>query len=225
MSEDVERPRVESKWKSVLEYAMFGFPAMVGVAVLITFSVYTDSLSGGDFFPRLLAVLFLVSLVGGFVLSVLVAVSVYFDAKRVERADTEWSPSPVVYAIVGFFLSGLAALAYLYERYEYTAPPPTYDWWWYGVAACLAVVVVTGVVGVLPVSTATGTAVTVVVSGSVLPVVIYKDAVHVRSSEREWLPNPVSYFLAVLVGSVLPLVSAAVTGYYLYKRHEHVGVP
>ena len=218
-------PAVESKWSRVLEYAVFGFPAMIGIAGLLVFFPFSSSSGGMSLFPRLIAVLTLVSLLGGLVLSVLIAVSLYFDAKLVRDADVAWNPSSALYGVAGFFFSGLVALHYLYQRYEYTASSAAWSNWWYGVAACLAVAVVAGVSGFLPVAGTVGLLGVVLVSAGVLPIVIYKDAVHVRGTDSDWLPNPVNYFLAVFFGSFLFVVPAIVGGYYLYKRHTHVDVP
>lgn len=225
MSVDTSTPVVESKWADALEYAVFGLPAMVGVACLFALYSFGGSFTGTNPLVRLVAVLWIVSFVGGFVLNTLMAVSVYFDAKKVRDADVSWDPSPVLYGVATFFLSGLVALHYLYNRYEYTDASSTWESWWYGVAACLAVVVVAVAVSLAPISTGLGVLGFVFASAGVLPIVIYKDAVHVRGTDSDWLPNPVNYFLGVLFGSILLVVPAVVSGYYLYKRHKHVGVP
>lgn len=225
MSAKESNPRIESKWASVLEYSVFGFPAIIAIGFLFAVVPFGGSTSSVGFYPKLLGALLLVSLVGGLALTVLVAVSLYFDARKVRSADAAWNPSPALYGVGGLLLSGLVALHYLYERYEHTAAAPAWDNWWYGVVACLTVVVVAGATAVLPISTTMGMAAGIVVSASVLPIAIYKDAVSVRASGGDWLPNPVNYFLAVFVGSFLLVVPAVVSGYYLYKRHKHVGVP
>lgn len=225
MSVDTSMPVVESKWADALEYAVFGVPAIIGFACLFALYSFGGSFTGTNSFVRIAAVLWIVSFVGGFVLNTLMTVSVYFDAKKVGDADVSWDPSPVLYGVATFFLSGFVALHYLYNRYEYTGASSAWENWWYGVTACLAVVVVAAAVSMAPVSTVLGTLSFVFASASVLPIVIYKDAVHVRGTDSDWLPNPVNYFLGVLFGSLLLVVPAIVSGYYLYKRHKHVGVP
>lgn len=225
MSSETSVPVVESKWSTALEYEVFGIPAMIGIACLLALSIFTRSFDGTNPFAKLVVALWIVGLFGGFVLSTLIAVSLYFDAKKVRDADVRWDPSPVIYGIGGFFLSGLVALHYLYKRYEHTAASSAWDNWWYGVVACLTIVVVAIVASALQVPITIGTLGTLFVSAGILPIVIYKDAVHVRGSDSDWLPNPVNYFVAILASSVLLVVPAMVSGYYLYKRHKHVGTP
>ena len=224
MSDSSKLPSVESRWATVLEYAVFGLPAMVGISFALALYWNDGSFGTSDFLLRLAVAIYIVGLVGGLVLSALFAVGLYLDAKRVGDADVSWEPSPVLYGVGGFFV-WLAAYYYLYKRYEHTAPGPTWAGWWYGVAASFAVVAVVGITTVLPISLTGGILAAVGASVTVLPIAIYKDAVHVRGGESDWFPNPVNYFFAVFVGSFLLFVPVAVSGYYLYKRHSHVGVP
>lgn len=225
MSSGTAVSTVESKWSKALEYGLFGWPALVGIACLFALSTFAGSFTGTNPFVKLVVSLWLVGLLGGFVLSLFIAVSLYFDAKKVSNADVQWDPSPIVYGIGGFVLSGLVASHYLYKRYTYTAASSAWDKWWYGVVACFALLVVALASSALRAPVTLGVLSTVFVSAGVLPIVIYKDAVHVRGTDGDWLPNPVNYFLAVFVSSVLVVVPTLVSGYYLYKRHRHVGTP
>lgn len=59
-----------------------------------------------------------------------------------------------------------------------------------------------------------------------LPVALYVDARHVARADLDWKPDPVLYgVLGLLQLLVTPLVGFFVAVYYLYRRHEHVGVP
>ncbi|WP_132059238.1 hypothetical protein [Halorussus amylolyticus] len=210
---------------TVLEYSMFGFPAMVGlVGLFLLYSFRAPTL--GEPLLAGLGVVLVASTLGGFVLAILIAVSVYGDAKAVASADGEWNPSPILYGLGGFFLSGLVGAHYLYNRYRYTTTPSN-DWngWWYGVVACFAVVVVSGVASVLALPFTVGMFGVLFVGGGVLPIAIYKDAVSVRATDSDWVPNPINYFFVILVCAVTVVVPAAVSGYYLFKRHRHVGAP
>ena len=182
-------------------------------------------------------------LVGVFVLfalfGVLWAVALFFDAKRVRAADLDWSPSPVLYAF-GSFFTAIVPLYYLYKRYEHVSMPVEGDRWWYGVEAFVvvgvlnaivfSVVVATAVANVPGASSATfasGLSLLNVATSIALPIVIYRDAAHLRTIDSDWAPNPVEYLVAVSLGFVIPFVPVAllVSGYYLYQRRVHVGVP
>lgn len=59
-----------------------------------------------------------------------------------------------------------------------------------------------------------------------LPVALYMDARQVSRAEIDWEPDPVLYgVLGLLQFIVTPIVGIVVALYYLYKRHEEVGVP
>lgn len=59
-----------------------------------------------------------------------------------------------------------------------------------------------------------------------LPVSLYMDSRAVSKAEYEWKPSPLLYgILGVLQFLVTPLIGLIVALYYLFRRHEHVGVP
>lgn len=225
MSSEDQIATVESRWANALEYAIFGYPAMAGIAGLVLF--YTFASSGGPGGGMLaLGATYLLGILGAFVLSILIAVSLYFDAKRLGEADLDWQPSPVLYGVGGLFFSGLLALHYLYKRHQHVAASPAWDKWWYGVASCFVVALLALVVPLSSVPTMAALPLaTMFVGMGVLPIVIYKDAVRVRADGDEWRPNPVNYYLGTFFGSILIVGPAVVSGYYLYKRHRHVGSP
>ena len=132
----------------------------------------------------------------------------------------------MLYGVVGFFFSGLVALHYLYKRHQHVAASPAWNKWWYGVAACFVVALLALVTPASPLPTmAVLPLATMFVGMGVLPIVIYKDAVHVRTDSDGWRPNPVNYYLGTFFGAILLVGPAVVSGYYLYKRHKYVGVP
>ena len=225
MSSEDQTTTVESRWANALEYAIFGYPAMAGVAGLMLFFTFSSSDGPGGGMV-VLGAAYLLGILGTFVLSILIAVCLYFDAKRLGETDVDWQPSPMLYGVGGFFFSGLLALHYLYKRHQYVAASPTWNKWWYGVASCF---VVTLLALVVPLSSLPAMAVlplaTMFVGMGVLPIAIYKDAVHVRADGDEWRPNPVNYYLGTFFGSILLVGPAVVSGYYLYQRHRHVGSP
>lgn len=227
MSSEDQIATVESRWANALEYAIFGYPAMAGIAGLVLFYTFASSSEGPGGGMMVLGVAYLLGILGAFVLSILIAVSLYFDAKRLGDADLDWQPSPILYGVGGFFFSGLLALHYLYKRHQHVAASPGWNKWWYGVACCFVVTLLALVVPLsssLPTMAALPLA-TMFVGMGVLPIAIYKDAIHVRSGGDEWKPNPVNYYLGAFFGSILPGGSVLVSGYYLYKRRRHVGSP
>ena len=226
MSSKEQIVTVESRWANALEYAIFGYPAMAGIAGLLLFYTFASSSEGPGGGMLVLGVAYLLGILGAFVLSILIAVSLFFDAKRLGETDLDWQPSPILYGLGGFFFSGLVALHYLYKRHQYVAASPVWHKWWYGVASCFVVTVLVLVASISSLPTmALLTLATMFVGMGVLPIAIYKDAVRVRADGDEWRPNPVNYYLGTFFGSILPGGSVIVSGYYLYKRHRHVGSP
>lgn len=60
----------------------------------------------------------------------------------------------------------------------------------------------------------------------ILPIAFYMDAYAVRQSGADWAPDPHLYaFLGVLQVVATPLLGIVVAIYYLFRRHQHVGVP
>lgn len=71
-----------------------------------------------------------------------------------------------------------------------------------------------------------GIAVLAFVVAVMLPVALYLDARQVARATVDWDPDPVVYgVLGLLQFVVTPVVGFVVALYYLYRRHEHVGVP
>ncbi|MCD2198987.1 hypothetical protein LPA44_03620 [Halobacterium sp. KA-4] len=59
----------------------------------------------------------------------------------------------------------------------------------------------------------------------VFPLAIYYDATAVEDAPGRWNPDPVLYGLLGLAGLVAQPLQVPLAVYYLYKRHESVGVP
>lgn len=232
------RPVIPSRWIRLVEYTFFALGAIAASisTLLFLFSEYgsglvdfldTDSMGRG--FVLLLAVVVVV-----FVLFAIVwMIALFFDAKRLSEADLDWSPSPVLYAI-GSFFTAIVPLYYLYRRHEHVRMGVGFDRWWYVAAAFVGLSVVNLLGTVLLLSGVDAMtagfellAPAITVVGVLLPIGIYRDAAHVRTIGTEWEPNPVAYFVAVTFGILVPLVPLALlaSGYYLYERHQHVGLP
>ena len=118
--------------------------------------------------------------------------------------------------------------------------PVEVDRWWYGVAAFVVVGVLNAVVfsvvvasavanvpGASSAALASSLSLLNAAASIALPVAIYRDAAHLRTIGSDWAPNPVEYLVAVTLGFVIPFLPVAllVSGYYLYQRRTHVGVP
>jgi len=99
------------------------------------------------------------SLMGYFLISPIFALSLYKDAKAVEKSSHQWSPNPVFYAVMGLFtLAGVVMFElttiplvvggyYLYKRFSFRLSSeieadrdtPS-SRWWYVILACGIVV-------------------------------------------------------------------------------------
>ncbi|WP_436930466.1 hypothetical protein [Halosimplex halobium] len=166
-----------------------------------------------------MAVVWLLAIVLGLLSIVAVPLFLYLDASKVAEQGLEWEPSPGLYVVLGFFVSGLAVLHYLYKRHEYVVDWVGSEAWWY-VAMAGAALGIVGVVG----AAANPIMLGVAMLGLPLFVVgIYRDATFVRLNS-EWRPNPVNHFLIGLLSAVLVVPGVLYFGYFAYKRHSHVGL-
>ena len=60
----------------------------------------------------------------------------------------------------------------------------------------------------------------------VLPVALYADAKEIRAANVDWDPDPVLYGLvAALQWLFSPFIGLVIALYYLYRRHQVLGVP
>ncbi|WP_336329217.1 hypothetical protein [Haloarcula sp. CGMCC 1.2071] len=156
-------------------------------------------------------------------------VFLYFDTKKVQEADVDWDPNPVLYAVAGFFLGYLMKLHHLYKRHQYVVDWVDRDWWWTVVAigavlppVCLAlggVLVSSGSVGTGLVSIGVG-----ILTAVPFSVAIYRDATYVRLQSGTWQPNPGNYVnLGVFFLVLGPIVYPIIGCYYLFRRHRAIG--
>ncbi|GAB3666865.1 hypothetical protein [Halopiger thermotolerans] len=215
---------IDSKWLRPLEYVLFGTAAIYGFFALLLLLAPAVGIAGGvGGLALVTGVGMLVLVPVGFVAAVVVAIAVHKDGERVRAADLEWTPSAVLYPILGFVFSGLAAVDYLYKRHEYTASSPASSSWWYGVVGLLALVAIgTAIAAVAP--SVGGELSTVLAAG--LPICLYKDCGYVRSVADGWQPNPVTYFagawVALLAVFLFPLIGLSMylvlVGIYASKR-------
>ena len=137
--------RVESRWWIVVAAAaaFWAFAFVVGLFVFLF--VLTGTLGGvaagapgdvlpGIFFPvgfGLVALVVVPIALLGLALGLLLPVALYLDAEAVGRAEVEWTPDPILYALVGtvgLFAQGTpvqpaVALYYLYQRHRHVGTP------------------------------------------------------------------------------------------------------
>lgn len=136
-----------------------------------------------------------------------------------------------------------------------TDPDPIDSRWWYWVAAVplyvvvsiVAIVVVAVTLGVgalidigggMGLGSLFAVLVSITVVGIVglgglallvlFPLGIYKDAREIAAAETiEWSPDPLLYALVAVASIVFTvyLLSLAVSLYYLYRRHQAIGIP
>lgn len=222
--------RIDSKWLRPLEYVLFGAAASYGLVALLFLLAPALGIAGGAGGLALVTGVGMLVLVPvGFVAAVVVAIAVHKDGERVRAADLEWTPSAVLYPVLGFLFSGLAAVDYLYKRHEHAASAPASSSWWNGVVGLLALVAIGTVISA--VASPIGGELAVVVAAG-LPICLYRDCGYVRSVADGWRPNPVTYFagawvalLAVfLFPSVGLLIFLVLVGLYASKRRT-AGVP
>ncbi|AHB67500.1 hypothetical protein HISP_10285 [Haloarcula hispanica N601] len=156
-------------------------------------------------------------------------VFLYFDTKKVQEADVDWDPNPVLYAVAGFFLGYLMKLHHLYKRHQYVVDWVDRDWWWTVVAIGAVLPPVCLVLGgVLASSGSIGIGLVLIGVGilTAVPfsVAIYRDATYVRLHSGAWQPNPGSYVgFSVFFFLFGPVVYPILGCYYLFRRHRAIG--
>ncbi|RKD94896.1 hypothetical protein [Halopiger aswanensis] len=133
-----------------------------------------------------------------------------------------------------------------YAKSETAPPPVRRSRWWYVAAlvppfhALAGVVFLTIVAAALEivgvpfvrsestlVLAAAGITVPTTVLTFLLPIALYRDigALETAGVLEGWDPDRHRYAIAAAGGLFVPGVSAAVSAYYLYRRHVHVGTP
>lgn len=165
------------------------------------------------------AVVWILLLLFGLLSAVAIPVFLYLDAGKVADQDVEWDPSPVVYAVAGFFLSGLVVWHYLYKRHQYVIDWVGSEAWWY-LALVGAAIEIGGLVaaGLNPPFFLLS-----VIGVPFVALGVYKDATYARLNS-DWRPNPVNHFLAAFFSGIITVVGVLYFGYYAYKRHQSLGL-
>ncbi|QZP38827.1 hypothetical protein [Halobaculum magnesiiphilum] len=211
---------VSSRSYTGLEGILLGFPvlgAVAGLAMLVAQAAGVGSATG------------LVAGMGamwvfGLLVALAIPVLLYLDATELGDHDLDWSPSPVLYAVLGFLFSGLVLIHYLYRRHEEVRSTGggSDRWWLVAVGAVVLPAILSALSfgGLVPSSVFAGLAL-----AFLLPVGVYKDAVYVRGGDAGWNPNPAMQFTVAFVSLLLPILSVPYLGYYLYKRYTSVGLP
>lgn len=159
----------------------------------------------------------------------LTPIVLYLDTKKLNEADLEWQPSPVLYAVLGFFFGYLMKLHHIYKRHQYVVDWVERDSWWILVAA--GTVLPTVLLGLaFAVGMNSGTILPFLLVGLAIliavpfPLAIYRDATYVRLNSGGWRPNPGNYLnLAVFFFVLAPVTFPITGGYYLARRHRAIG--
>ena len=139
---------------------------------------------------------------------------------RPVRVDSRWwywilaYPLAAVLSVpVMLFLLAVATAPFLLSGVQGPSPGPATGW-----VAIAILVIVTGLVVLL--------ALPLVVVFVLLPVALFFDARAVTAAAGEWQPDPYVYGLVALLQFVLsPIVGFVIAVYYLYRRHQAVGIP
>lgn len=229
-------PTADTVWSLVLELSLFVAPVVFGLLFggSLVFGAFAGTSGGGATGPGtttpmdqamgvVLGVGFLGFILLALLLAVLVPVALYLDASALNDLDIEWEPEPVLYAILGFLFSGLATMHYLYKRHQNVVDPDTWEGWWTVVAAFLGVGLVAAVLSVAVPSIGAPVAGIAAILFGLTPVALYQDATYVRSTDSDWRPNPVNYYLAAVFGWFLLLI-VPLSLYYLFRRGRSVGL-
>ncbi|MFC7138938.1 hypothetical protein ACFQMA_03685 [Halosimplex aquaticum] len=181
----------------------------------------TTGAAGGGMTALLggVAIVWILALLFGLASAVAIPLFLYLDAGKIADQDLDWEPSQGLYAVGGFFLSGLVVWHYLYKRHQYVIDWVDTEAWWY--LALMGVGIgILGIVGsgIDPMLMPIG-----LLGLPLFAVGIYKDATYVRL-QSDWRPNPVNHFLAAFFTGIIAILGVFYFGYYAYKRHSHVGL-
>jgi len=153
----------------------------------------------------------------------------YLDTKKLNEADLEWQPSPVLYAVLGLFFGYLMKLHHIYKRHQYVVDWVERDFWWVFVAAGTVLPAILLALA-FSVGMNSGTVLPFLLVGLAIltavpfPLAIYRDATYVRLNSSGWRPNPGNYLnLAVFFFVLAPVAFPITGGYYLVRRHLVIG--
>lgn len=215
-------------WARLAERLCYLFPPVVGIGVVGVLEEVDPGV------PGLQLGLFLIGTAGYTILTVGLAMALFFDARRIRRqprSGGNWRPRPWLNAVFALVWAPAAGVIYLTRRHRRFGTPPGWDGWWLVVATSLAttlfgfvaamIAIVLSVPGLL--STAVGLAGTVAFGS--FPVAIHRDAAYVSTHTRTWRPNPGLYLGIAFLSLFVPPLQPIVAGYYLVRRRKAVGTP
>ena len=106
-----------------------------------------------------------------------------------------------------------------------------YSHWWYLVAGVFLWGIVSTVLVITSIILGWGGTLAVLLAYAaiallaLLPIGLYLDGRKIVEAEVDWEPDITLYVVGGIIGIFIPLLSVAVAGLYLYRRHEHVGTP
>ena len=208
----------------LLPVALYGF---LGVGIVLL--GFGDSEAGVLGATAALGTWWIAMILVGVVSWLATPVLLYLDTKKINEADLEWQPSPVLYAVGGLFLGYLMKLHHIYKRHQYVVDWVERDSWWYPVAVgtvvppllvAAAFAIGFGAAGPVP-FLLVGAAILFAVP---FPLAIYRDATYVRLNSGGWRPNPGNYLnVAVFFFPFAPVAFPITGGYYLARRHGAIG--
>lgn len=210
---------VPSRPYDVLQGIVLGVPLFAAALAFALVGAQAVGLASGVGAVAGIGVMWVV----GLLVALATPVLLYLDARELGGHDLGWEPSPGLYAVLGFLLSGPVVLHYLYRRHEEVRTDGGSDRWWLlavGAVALPAALAALSYGGLLP-----SGAVVAFALGLLLPVAVYRDAEYVRACDAGWDPNPAMQFTLAFVSLILPFLTVPYLGYYLYKRHTSVGHP
>lgn len=204
----------------LLKVLLLAFPVAGGAFALLSSLTLLSADPTNATATLLVGGLYLAALLVGALLSLVIPVLLYVDAEKLGDQPIDWEPNPVLYALGGFFLTGLVVLHYLYVRAEHVVDRVDWGGWWLVVlATSLGAVVLSVAAAFLPAGALFGFA-----ALALVPVGVYFDTTYVRLQTSEWQPNPVTQYTVAAVSALFVLLLPFYLVYYLYRRSTSVGL-
>ncbi|ELZ22516.1 hypothetical protein C475_18428 [Halosimplex carlsbadense 2-9-1] len=203
-----------------LELLVVGPAVVVALFAFGLFTILDGPMAGSPFSFGALGVGYVGVLALGFFGRLLLPPLVYLDSRSLSGREIDWEPNSILYGIFGFVFGWLVVAEYLYKRHTYVVDWVGSEAWWYCAlvgAGGLAVGVLSfaaGLFGTLPV---------IYLGLPLFAIGLYRDATYVRLNS-EWHPNPINHFLAALFSGLFVVLWIPYFGYYVYKRHTHLGL-
>lgn len=213
-------------WARLAERLCYLFPPVVGVGAI---GILREADPG---VPGLERGLLLVGTFGYALLTLGLAITIFFDARRVRsqpRASANWNPQPWLNALFAIVWAPAAGVVYLARRHRRFGTPPGWSGWWFVVAASLVTTLVGfAVAGVAIVFAIPGLFTTAIgLAGAIafgtFPIAIHQDAAYVCTHGDSWRPNPGLYLGFAFVSLSFPPLQPLLAIYYLYRRWRAIG--